>query len=314
MSEAIEKKRAILAKIESSYGVDPTATGAVNAVLGRITGWKPQEVVYASRADLAIPAMGQFASKTAYQRAEIDLEIEITGASGAGVAPPYGPLLRACGLSETISAGVSVTYAPISAAHESVAIYGNIDGIQQKLLGLRASLGIVYRNEEIPFYRLRGIGLYALPTDTALPALTLTAHQAPVPVNRTNTTTTSLHGYTFGLQQLEIDLGIQLEYLSLPGGTNKVLIVNRNPSASITIEHPTLGQKDFFSIVSSGATGALSVAHTGGAAGKVHTLSAGQTRLTNPQLGAVKGVRTLSLGLELAPTVAFNDEFQIQYT
>lgn len=314
MSEAIEKKRAILAKIEATYGTDPTPTGAANAILARLTGWRPQEVVYASRADLAIPALGQFASKTAYQRAEMDLEVEITGASGAGVAPPYGPLLRACGLSETIVAITSVTYAPISAAHESVAVYANIDGIQQKLLGLRASVALVYRNEEIPFYRLRGIGLYALPTDTALPALTLTAHQPPLPVNRTNTPTASLHGFSVGLQELEIDLGCELQYLSLPGGgTNKVLIVNRAPSGRITIEHPTLAQKDFHSIVTSGATGALSVVH-GTVAGAVNTLTAGQTRLTNPQVGSLKGVRTLAMGLELAPTVALNNELSIAYT
>jgi hypothetical protein len=315
MTEAVDKKRAVLAKIESSYGVDPTPAGATDAVLCRITGWRPQEVIYASRADIAIPALGRFASKTAYQRAEIDLEIEVSGAAAAGTAPPYGPILRACGLSETIVAVTSVTYNPISAAHESVAMYVNIDGMQQKLLGMKGSVALVFRNEEIPFYRFRGMALYAIPTDTALPSLTLTAHQAPVPVNRTNTTTASLHGYSFGLQELEIDLGCDVQYLSLPaGGSNKVLIANREPTGRVVIEHPTIAQKDFHTLVTSGATGSLSVAHTGGGAGKVLTLTAAQARLTNPQVGAVKGIRTLSLGLELAPSVALNNELSIAYT
>lgn len=313
MSEAVDKLRALLAKIESAYGSDASPTGSANAVLARITGWRPQEVVYAGRGDIAIPAMGRFASKTAYQRAELDLEIEITGAAAAGTAPPYGPLLRACGLSETIVASTSVTYAPISASLESASVYGNIDGMQQKLLGYVGALSLAYRNEEVPFYRLRGMALYALPTDTALPSLTLTPHQQPLPVNRTNTTTTSLHGYTFGLQELEIDLGQQVEYVSLPGGTNKVKIVNRAPSGRVTMELPTLAQKDFNSIVESGATGALSVVH-GPTGGRRLTLTASQVRLTNPQYGVLKGIRTLSLGLELAPSNALNDELSLAYT
>ena len=315
MTAAIEKKRAILAKIESVYGTDPSATGAANAVLARITGWRPQEVVYAGREDIAIPALGRFASKTSVQRAEIDLEIEITGASAAGTAPPYGPILRACGLAETVgSPPDNCIYAPISASHESAAIYANIDGIQQKLLGVRGSVALVFRNDELPFYRFRGVGLYALPTDTSLPTLTLSAHQAPVPVNRTNSTITSLHSYTVGIQELEVDMGNDVQYVDFPNGTQAVLIVNRAPSGRITIEHPTLAQKDYHSIVTSGATGTLQVRHTGGAAGKVLTLTASQVRLTNPQVGAVKGVRTLALGLEFAPSNSFNDEFSITYS
>jgi hypothetical protein len=314
MTEAIDKKRAILAKIEGTYGTDSTPTGASNAVLARIAGWRPQAVNYAARDDIAIPALGRFSSKTAYQWAEIDLEVEVSGAAAAGTAPPYGPLLRACGLSETVSPGVSVTYAPISASHESASLYANIDGMQQKLLGLRANVALVFRNEEIPFYRLHGMALYALPTDTALPTLTLTPHQAPKPVNRSNTTAASLHGYSFGLQELEIDLGNELQYLSLPGGgTNKVLIVNRKPSGRVTMEHPTIAQKDYHSIVTSGATGALSVVH-GTVAGAIHTLTANQVRLTDPQVGALKGVRTLSMGLEFAPSNSLNDEMNWVYS
>lgn len=314
MTEAVDKKRAILVKIESSYGSDPSATGGSNALLARIGGWRPQQSVYASRSGIAIPALGEFAGKTAYQWAELDLEVEVSGAAAAGTAPPYGPLLRAAGMSETIVANTSVTYAPISASHESAAVYANVDGMRQLLLGWRSGLGISFRNEEIPFYRFGGKGLYATPTDTALPALTLTGHQGPVPVNRSNTTTSSLHSYTVGLEELDIDLGLEVVYKSTPGGTNKMLIVNRKPTGRITIEHPTLAQKDYNAIVASGATGALSIVHTGGAAGKILTLTASQVRLTNPVPGNNRGVRTLSMDLEFAPSNSLNDELSLAYT
>jgi hypothetical protein len=169
------------------------------------------------------------------------------------------------------------------------------------------------RNEEIPFFRFGFMSKYASPTDTPLPSLTLTAHQAPLPVNRTNTTTMSLHGYTFGLQEVDIDLGNDVQTVDFPGGTQQVLIVNRAPRGRVVIEHPTMAQKDFNALVASGATGSLSIVH-GSGAGKVMTVTAAQTRLTNPTPGAVRGIRTLSMDLELAPSNSLNDMLSIAFT
>jgi hypothetical protein len=135
--------------------------------------------------------------------------------------------MRACGMSETVSGGVSVTYAPISAAFESVSLYANIDGLQQKLLGCRGSAALRFRNEEIPLVHFRLLSLYAVPTDTALPTLTLTAHQQPVPVNKTTLVTSSLHGYSFGFQEADVDVGNVFDYQSFPNGSEQVFITDR---------------------------------------------------------------------------------------
>ena len=121
-------KRIVVAKIESSYGVDSTATGA-NAILLRNLTVTPLDGETATR-DLIRPYFGNSDILVATTMAKLDFEVELAGAGAAGTAPAYGPLLRACAMSETISAGVSVTYAPISATLESVSICGKCQHAQ----------------------------------------------------------------------------------------------------------------------------------------------------------------------------------------
>jgi hypothetical protein len=307
------EKRAILAKIESNYGVDPTPAGATDAIICRITNWQPLDVGLAGRERLALPYLGRFHSKVAIKRALIELEVELTGAAAAGTAPPWGPLLRACGMSEAISAGVSVTYAKISASFESVAIYANIDGMQQKLLGTRGTWRLVFVNEQIPVLRFRFLALYAAPTDTALPALTLTAHQQPVPMNKTNTTAIQVHSYACGLHELEIDNADSVDYVQFPGGSEQVFFTARSPVARLTLERPTIAQKDYFGAVTGDTSGNITLVH-GAGAGRICTITAGQVRLTNPRFGEHRGVPTLSMDAELAPSVAGNNELSVVFT
>lgn len=313
MSGAVEEKRAVIAKIEGTYGTDSVPTGGANAIIVKNLDWTPLSPGYAARDNLALPYLGRFASKTAIKRGMIEFDVELTGAAAAGTAPPWGALMRACGMSETVSGGVSVTYAPISAAFESVSLYANIDGLQQKLLGCRGSAALRFRNEEIPLVHFRLLSLYAVPTDTALPTLTLTAHQQPVPVNKTTLVTSSLHTYSFGFQEADVDVGNVFDYQSFPNGSEQVFVTDRAPSGRVLMEHPTIAQKDFYSLVDSAATGTLTLAF-GATGGNRCTITAAQTRLTNPRRSAVRGISTLELGLELAPSNAGNDEFSIAFT
>lgn len=314
MSAALAVKRHILAKIEGTYNVDPTpVVGSDAMIVKNLQGPTPVSLSYASREDVVLQGMGALSAKTAHTWREISFDVEVSGASAAGTAPPYGPLLRACGLGQTIVASTSVTYAPVSAAFESVTIYANKDGMQYKMTGCRGSVALVFENEGIPVYRFSFIGHYAAATDTALSALTLSAWQTPKPMNRTNTTSISLHGYSCGLWSATLDLGNNRQYVPFPGGSNQVFITQRRPTGSVVIEYPTVAEKDYHGIVVSGAEGSFSLVH-GSGAGTILTATAAQARLTNPRDGEMRGIRTLAMDLELAPTLALNDEMSIRYT
>lgn len=313
MSGAIETKRAVLGKIESPYGTDSTPTGAANAILVKNLNFDPMKLSYASRDDVVLPVFGKLSSKTAHKWNEIGFDVEVSGAAAAGTAPPYGALLRACGLSETVVPSTSVTYAPVSSSLESASIYANKDGMLSKFLGSRGNAALVFENEQIPVWRFNFASLYTAPADVALPSLTLSGHQAPQPMNKTLTTSISLHGYSCGLWAATFNLGNVFGYVPFPGGSEQVFITDRKGSGSVEIEYPTVAQKDFHALVDSGATGSFSLVH-GTGAGKILTVTAGQVRLTNPRSSNRRGVRTLILDLEAAPSNSLNDEFSFAHT
>ena len=134
------RKRLILAEIESTYGTDPSPTGA-EAILVRNLEITPLQSETVSR-NLVRPYLGQSEQLLAQTRVEITFEVELAGSGTAGTAPAYGPVLRSCGLSETIVATTSVTYAPESSGFESTTIYFFNDGIRHKLTGCRGTLSM----------------------------------------------------------------------------------------------------------------------------------------------------------------------------
>jgi hypothetical protein len=134
----LSRKRLILAKIESTYATDSTPDGTF-AILVRNLEITPLESETVSR-DLIRPYLGASDQLLAQTRVSITFEVEMAGSGAAGTAPAYGPLLKACGLSETIVISTSVTYAPVSSAFSSASIYMNNDGILHKITGARGTL------------------------------------------------------------------------------------------------------------------------------------------------------------------------------
>lgn len=99
----LNRKRVILAKIETTYGVDSAPTGAANAILVRNLDVTPLDADVVSR-DVIRPFLGSQGNLIAGQKVTVSMEIELAGTGTAGTAPAFGPLLRACGLSETLTA------------------------------------------------------------------------------------------------------------------------------------------------------------------------------------------------------------------
>lgn len=105
------RKKALLAKIESTYGTDPTPTGSANAILLKNLNISPQNANQVGR-ELIRPYLGNFENINADTHVEMDFEVEIAGAGIAGSVPAWGPLLRACGMAQaatTQSAAITRT-------------------------------------------------------------------------------------------------------------------------------------------------------------------------------------------------------------
>lgn len=304
-------KRVLLAKIESAYGTDPTPTGAANAILVSDLSLVPQEGEYDER-KLIRPYYGNSEQilGAAYRTCEFSVEFQASGV--AGTAPAWGPLLRACAFGETISAGVSVTYAPVSAAEESLTLYYNIDGILFKMTGARGSVSLEMSVKKIPRWKFKFTGLHEIATDTAAATPTYTAFVKPKTVNHTNTTGFALHGYSGKLEMLSFDAANKTPFRALVGGET-VEMVDRQMAGKVKIELPTIAAKDFFTIALNATLGALAIQH-GQTAGGIITLSSSVVQLSKPAMSESDNIAMLDMDMVFVPSSAGNDEIAIVCT
>lgn len=302
------RKRVILAKIESSYGVDPTPTGADNAIQVRNLTINGLEATAVSR-DLIRPYLGNSNQLIADKHSTVDFEVEIAGSGAAGTAPAYGPLLRACGYSQTITADTKTEYVPVSSSFESVTLYVNIDGILHKVTGARGTVDFEISAGAIPVMKFKFVGNYITPTDTAAASPTYTNFKNPLVSNNTNTTDFSFFSVTgLVLESLMISTGNTVDYRALIGD-EYVQISDRKMTGDVSFELPTLATINTFSTAIAGTTGALSITQ-GTASGYKFKIDAPVVNLGNPTYADSKGIVMLKSPLLLLPNTG-NDELKI---
>jgi hypothetical protein len=304
----LTRKRVILAKIETTYGVDPTPTGSANAILIRNLNVQPLSTELASR-DLVRPFLGNFQQLNASSHVELDFEVEAAGAGSAGTVPGYGALLRACGMSETVTAGTKVEYAPISAGFESVTIYFNVDGVLHKVTGSRGSVELSLNAKQIPVFKFKFIGIYNAPSDTALPTVSYSAFQTPLAANSSNTPTFSLYSISPVLEAFSFNLGNQVDFRALIGNSY-VQITDRKAAGQVTFEAVAIATKDFFTISQQATLGAVSLVH-GTTGGNKVQIDLPSINLQNPTYQDSQGVQMLQSNYNALPSSSGNDEFKI---
>ena len=306
----LTRKRTVLAKIETAYGVDPVPSGAANAILvGNLTP-TPQSATLVKR-NIVRPYLGNAEELPTAIYAGIDFEVELAGSGAAGTVPAWGVLMRACGFSETISAGVGVTYAPISNSFESATIYFNEDGVLHKLTGARGTVSIDANANTIPVMKFKFMGIYSPVVDAAAPTVSFTAFKMPLAVNLTNTPTFSLHGVsTAVLSTLTLDIANTLAFRQLVGA-QQALITDRVPVGTVSIEAGPVATHDWWTEAESATTAPLQLIH-GTTAGNIIELDAPLVQLTNPQYQDLQGVAMLQMNAVLVPSTAGNDEFSMQ--
>jgi len=308
---ALTRKRLIQVKKESTYGTDSTPAGT-DALLVRNLEITPIEADVVSR-DLIRPYLGNSPQLLANTRVSLTFQVELAGSGTAGTAPRYGAILQACGLSETIVASTSVTYAPVSSAFSSATIYFNNDGIRHSLTGCRGTFTLNAEVGNIGTIDFTMIGVFNAPTDTALPTTTYSAQASPLIFKQGNTSGFQFFSYAGCLQSVSLDIANETVYRELVGCTKEVLITNRAPSGNVMIEAVALATKDYFNIAQTETTGNLTFLH-GTTAGNRVTLTAGQCDITNPTYGDQNGVQMLNIPYVAVPTTAGNDELSLVFT
>lgn len=303
------KRRLILAKLEATYGVDPTPD-ASNAMLISDLDVSPMEAETVER-DLIRPYYGQAERLMASIFAKASFNIELGNhSSGLGLAPKIDCLLQACALAGESVEDTSYIYKPISDAIKSITLYYFQDGVLHKITGAKGTLSIDIKVKEIPKLKFEFTGLSSPVVDSAMVNATFANFKVPQVANTQNTTGFSLLGYGAALESLSIALNNTVNYTALIG-KEYVEVLDRKASGSMTFEAPLMAEKNFFAAAKDQASGVMTITH-GSVSGNKVKIDFPKVLLDSPKYSVTNNVMMLTCGVSAMPDEG-NDEVQLTF-
>ena len=274
------RNRLALVKAESTYNTNPSPA-ATDALLFTELDVEPLALELSER-EIIQATYGNRPSVVTQRSVPIKATVELAGSGAAGTAPRWGAVLKACAMAETIVASTSVTYSPVSSSLSSYAMDFFIDnGSRQAIGGIRGTGEISLKANELPTISFDQMGIYSAPGALSRPSETYSQQASPLPVNSDNTATVSVHGFSACMAEFSLSLGVETTFRQLAGCSKQVAVTEAKASGSITIELPSFAAKDFLTIASNQATGAINWVH-GTTAGNIATFSAGTCAFDSP--------------------------------
>jgi len=308
----LTKKTVVLAKVEGTYGADPTLAAGDDAV--EAYEFTPPVI----NADMKernpgnddLSMYGELRGKTSN---DFQVIANLRGSGAAGTAPRRSPLYKACGFEETIVSSTSVAYTPRSSSKESCAIKAYIDGIIHLLLGCVGN----YQLEAVAGETVKETfdlkAKYALPTDGTIvsPTFDSTVPQIAKSVVMTiGSYSAILEKFTLNMNNTVAERPDQNETEGVKG----FVITGRNPEGTIMIEAVlrATSNADFLSYFHNTTVKDISFV-LGGTAGNIATITLPKIYLRAPVTGDRDGVRTNELPFQIARNSG-DDEVSISFT
>ena len=238
-------EKLVLAKLEASYGVDPTPTGAANAIQLKNASFQPMEGGAETR-DFEMPYLGGQSEIPTGLHSKLTGEVELVGSGTAGVAPAWGPIALALGMAEVITPATSVVYNPISTGMDSVAVYFTIGATKHVMLGCRGTGTIEINAQKIPVLKFTLTGTFTIPTEEAAATPDFSAFMAASLATTANTPVFTVDSVPMVLESYSLNLGNDVQQRLLIG-VESVIIVDHSEVVSAKVEALPLTTFDPFS-------------------------------------------------------------------
>lgn len=308
----------ILVKPEAAgaYGIDPTPTGAANAMLLTDVTFQPMVADGVSR-NLDRAKMGAQEEVPTGIRATLSGQFEMVGSGTRGVAPAWSPLMRALGVVEIITPNTSgdgkVEYSPISDGHESVCAYMQIGATLHKLLGGRGTGQVSMNAQGIPVCRFTLTFLFTMPVETGRPTVDQSKWQKPEVVTAKNTPVFKINGLDFAMRSYTLDLACDVQPRMLVG-VERILIVDRNETLACTVEATPVTYYNPYQRATDLTATTVSIEH-GTAAGKRVKIDV--TNGSQKPLGSIENNQKIAewpLMFSVLPGAAGDDQWKITLT
>lgn len=306
----------VLAKIETTYQTDAVPVVGTNAILVESVDFKTEGLTMndrpAIRADI-----GQLQQVYGGALARLSFDVEVKGSGTAGTAPEHGTLLRACAMGETVVASTSVTYKPISSAHESATIYYFEGGVKKHVLtGCRGTVVLKLSARGIARYSFEFVGHVANPVDIAIP-VPVYGTQVPKPTLSMAIAIGGISALT--VRSWSVDLKNTIATpgsVSASDGFGAVIITKRDVSGEIELDAELASVIDLDTQLSAGTGLNFASGTLGSVAGNRFTATGATLGLfwRDRQFGAEDGLAKRTMPFGITQSATGNDEIALAYT
>ncbi len=308
----------ILAKPETTPGVDAVPTGALNAMLISDMNITPLDAQNIDRNNIK----GYFGANEQLvgpASIKVGFTVELQGSGAASTPPAWGALLLGCAMAEGIlTTPGRVEYTPTSSGLKTLTIHYFDDGVLHKLVGAMGNCTLMAKVGERPALKFEFTGLDGGIVAATNAAGVFTAFKTPVAMTRANVVDITL-GATYAAGALtggnilpstgiELMLGNTLNFTPLLSNET-VDITNREVTGSFELDLTAAQEVQYMADVK--ANTLRSVALTIGlTTGLKVIIFAPAVQLLNPTKSELNGKRMNSYDLRLVP-VAGNDELRL---
>ncbi|MCZ2498139.1 hypothetical protein GN316_15345 [Xylophilus sp. Kf1] len=310
---------AVLGKIEATYGLDSVPTGGANAIdVSAVT----INALNAQNVDRALlrPYFGASEQLVGTAYKTLDFSTEIAGSGSKGVAPAFGPLLRASGLAQIITATSLVEYQPVSSGFDSATLYAYDDGIVHKLLGSRGTFDADLGLGKIPKFAWKFMGLdggdFAAQPGTVdyaavqVAQVVTDANSGDIMLGGSYAAGVLSGGTLYGSTGLTFSLGARTVYTPLLG-SQSVDVTGREVTGTIQLDLTAAQEVDFLAKVRANTRQSLGFSH-GTLAGRKVVVFMPAVQLINPRKTELNNRRMQTFDFRAVP-VNGNDEIVIAF-
>jgi Phage tail tube protein len=268
-------RQLLLAEVEATYNTDPVPTASANAILVQNVEWAQAGLRMEKRPAIRGTSIAPLQSIYGGELREFTFTAEVKGSGTAGTAPELSPLFQACGLTETIVASTSVTYAPDSSSttQKSCTLYLYLDGSLVKVTGARGDVSFDVKTGGIVTAKFKMTGhISSSYSDVTLPSGT---YNTTIPVAALNVQA-EFGTYKPVLDMFSFGLNNKIEMPPSIGATDgyaEIVIMERDVKGSCDPELDSEATFNWFSSLSEGTTYSFTTGAIGATAGNIVTIA-----------------------------------------
>ncbi len=319
MSSRFIKKTVILAKIETTPGVDAAPTGAANALQVFDVSISPVEIQGVTLNYLA----GYFGAAVFLPGAtfsKVSFSVSLAGSGTAATAAPWGALMQMCANAETtgLLTPNRVEYLPVTDGLKTGTIYYYDHDALHPLLGAMGNVKMSAKAGETGKLMFDLIAISGVTSATANATPVLTAWKPPVPITKANVTDVLLGctyaagaltgGTSYNSTGLTLDWGNKNDFVPMLT-TEEVVMDDRKISGSMSLDLSAAQEVTQIAAIKAGTTQSFGFV-LGTATGNKIMVHAPAVKWKTYKKDALKGKRLITFDFELDP-VAGNDELRI---